>query len=91
MNYVKTVEMKSKATKVQMKPITFFAQTHSFIRSAFSNFQNNEKNNEKDLRSPWITGGIKHSSKPNQRLYFKFLKNRKNKNQIEQRNYKNVT
>ena len=28
----------------------------------------------KDIQSPWITSGIKKSSKPKQRLYDKFLK-----------------
>ena len=33
----------------------------------------------KDLKSPWITAGIKKSSKRKQRLYTKFLKNRNQK------------
>ena len=31
----------------------------------------------KDLKSPWITAGIKKSAKRKQRLYTKFLKNKK--------------
>ena len=33
----------------------------------------------KDLKSPWISAGIKKSSKRKQRLYTKFLKNRNQK------------
>ena len=44
---------------------------------------------EKDLRSPWITRGIKKSSKRKQKLYNKFLKNRNNKDEYEYKNYKN--
>ena len=35
----------------------------------------------KDLKSPWITGRIKKSSKQKQQLYTKFLKNRNQKNE----------
>ena len=44
---------------------------------------------EKDLHSPWITRGIKKSSKRKQKLYNKFLKNRNNQNEYEYKNYKN--
>ena len=37
----------------------------------------------KYLRSPWTTAGIKKSSKRNQRLYKKFLKNRNQKHETE--------
>ena len=37
----------------------------------------------KDFESPWITNGIKESSKRKQRLYKKFLKNRNEKNELE--------
>ena len=43
---------------------------------------------EKDLRSPWITRGIKKFSK--QKLYNKFLKNRNNQNEYEYKNYKKL-
>ena len=43
----------------------------------------------KDLKSPWITAGIKNSSKWKQRLYTKFLKNRNQKNEAEYQNYNN--
>ena len=36
-----------------------------------------------DLLSPWITNGIKKSSKQKQRLYDKFLKNWNEKNELE--------
>ena len=42
----------------------------------------------KDLKSPWITAGIKKSSKRKQQLYTKFLKNKKQKNETECKNYK---
>ena len=44
----------------------------------------------KDLKSPWITAGIKKSSKQKQRLYTKFLKNRNQKNETEYKNYKKL-
>ena len=42
----------------------------------------------KDLKSPWITAGIKKSSKRKQRLYTRFLKNQNQKNETEYKNYK---
>ena len=45
---------------------------------------------KKDLQSPWITRGIKKSSKRRQKLYIKFLKNRNSKNELEHRNYKKI-
>ena len=44
----------------------------------------------KDLKSPWITAGIKKSSKRKQRLYTRFLKNQNQKNETEYKNYKKV-
>ena len=44
----------------------------------------------KDLESPWITNGIKKSSKKKQRLYQKFLKTRTEKNKSEYKNYKKL-
>ena len=44
----------------------------------------------KDLKSPWITAGIKKSSKQRQRFYTKFLKNRNQKNETEYKNYKKL-
>ena len=44
----------------------------------------------KDLKSPWITAGIKKSSKRKQQLYTKFLKNRNQKNETEYKNYKKL-
>ena len=43
---------------------------------------------KKDLKSPWITTGIKKPSKCKQRLYKKFLKNRSSLNESEYKNYK---
>ena len=44
----------------------------------------------KDLQSPWLTRGIKKSSKRKQKLYIKFLKNRNSKNELEYKNYKKL-
>ena len=44
----------------------------------------------KDLQSPWITNGIKKSSKRKQRLYNKFLKNRSYENETNYKNYKKL-
>ena len=40
----------------------------------------------KDLKSPWITNGIKKLSKKKQSLYQKFLKKRTEKNKREYKN-----
>ena len=45
---------------------------------------------KKDLKNPWITTGIKKSSKCKQRLYEKFLKNRNSLNESEYKNYKKL-
>ena len=45
---------------------------------------------KKDLQSPWITRGIKKSSKRKQKLYVKFLKNRNSKSELEYKNYKKL-
>ena len=37
------------------------------------------KRKAKDLQNPWITNGVKKSSKHKQRLYDNFLKNRNEK------------
>ena len=44
----------------------------------------------KDLQSPWITNGIKKSSKWKQSLYEKFLKNRNEKSKLEYKTYKKL-
>ena len=44
----------------------------------------------KDLESPWITDGIKKSSKKKQRLYQKFLKKRTETNESEYKNYQKL-
>ena len=44
----------------------------------------------KDLQRPWITNGIRKSSKRKQRLYEKFLKNRNDKNELEYKTYKKL-
>ena len=45
---------------------------------------------KKDLQIPWITRGIKKSSKRKQELYIKFLKNRNSKSELEYKNYKKL-
>ena len=45
---------------------------------------------KKDLKNPWITTGIKKSSKRKQRLYEKFLKNQNSLNESEYKNYKKL-
>ena len=42
----------------------------------------------KEIQSPWITAGIKKSSKHMQWLYEKFLKCRSERNEDEYKNYK---
>ena len=44
----------------------------------------------KDIQSPWITTGIKKSSKHKQRLYEKFLKNRCKNAENAYKNYKHL-
>ena len=44
----------------------------------------------KDLRSPWITNGIRKSSKRKQRLFEKFLKNLNKTNKLEYKAYKEL-
>ena len=44
----------------------------------------------KDLNSPWITKGIKKSSKRKQHLYEKFLKNRTEKHELAYKTYKRL-
>ena len=44
----------------------------------------------KDLESPWITKGIKESSKKKRRLYSKFLKKRNEKTKKVYQDYKNL-
>ena len=45
---------------------------------------------KKDTQNPWITTGIKKSSKHNQRLYEKFLKTRCKEAENAYKNYKNL-
>ena len=42
----------------------------------------------KDIQNPWITAGIKKSSKRKQRLYEKFLNCKSERNEDEYKNYK---
>lgn len=45
---------------------------------------------QKGLNSPWITKGLKKSSKTKQKLYIKFLKTKKPENETNYKNYKNL-
>ena len=45
---------------------------------------------KKDLQNPWITRGIRKSSKRKQKLYVKVLKNRNRKSELEYKNYKKL-
>ena len=51
---------------------------------------NKMKIKTKDLESPWITKGIKKSSKKKQRLYLKFLKRRNEKTKKEYQDYQKL-
>ena len=51
---------------------------------------NKMKIKTKDLESPWITKGIKKSSKKKQRLYLKFLKKWNEKTKKEYQDYKKL-
>ena len=44
----------------------------------------------KDLNSPWVTKGIKKSSKWKQRLYEKFLKNCTEKHELAYKTYQRL-
>ena len=44
----------------------------------------------KDIESPWVTAGIKKSSKRKQQLYEKFLKHRNEKSEKLYKNYKRL-
>ena len=46
--------------------------------------------NKEDLKNPWVTRGIKKSSKRKQKLYVKFLNKRNSKNELEYRKYKKL-
>ena len=78
-------------------------KTHQDANEAYNNFistfctiydiffpMNKIKIKTKDLESPWITKGIKKSSKKKQRLYSKFLKKRNEKTKKEYQDYKKL-
>ena len=45
---------------------------------------------DKDIKSPWISKGLKKSLKTKQRLYIKFLKTKTLEDESKYKNYKNV-
>ena len=64
---------------------------HEFILLYDQYFpKQNIRINAKYLQSPWITRGIKKTSKPKQRLYVNSLKKINSKNEFEYRNYKKL-
>ena len=56
---------------------------YTFFLEQFLTLYDRDKKNQakkaKDLQNPWITNGVKKSSKHKQRLYDNFLKNRNEK------------
>ena len=78
-------------------------KTHQDAKEAYNNFistfctiydtffpMNKMKIKTKDFQSPWITKGIKKSSKKKQRLYLKFFKKRNEKTAKEYQDYKKL-
>ena len=45
---------------------------------------------DKDIKSPWISKGLKKSSKTKQRLYIKFLKTKTLEDESKHKNYKSL-
>ena len=45
---------------------------------------------EKDIKSPWITKGLKKSSKKKQKLYINFLKTKTLENEFKNKTYKSL-
>ena len=45
---------------------------------------------DKDIKSPWISKGLKKSSKTKQRLYIKFLKTKTLEDESKYKNYKSL-
>ena len=86
---LKLIGKKLKLCKIHVMPAhIFFRIVFNIIWYFFSTKKIKIK--AKDLQSPWITNGIKKSSKCKQRLYNKFLKNRSEKIETKYKNYKNL-
>ena len=78
-----------KPIRMQMK-LTIISYQH-FVQLMILFFPMNKMQiKTKDLESPWITKGIKKSSKKKQRLYSKFLKKRNEKTKKEYQDYKEL-
>ena len=45
---------------------------------------------DKDIKSPWITKGLKKSSKKKQKLYIKFLKTKTLEDEFKYKTYKSL-
>ena len=66
-----------------------FSDTFSMLYERnFPLKKHNIKN--KDLLTPWMTKGMKKSSKQKQRLYIKYLKNKTEASEHTYKNYKNL-
>ena len=77
-------------TEVSQKPDEAYKSFLNKFSDSYNTYlpKKQIKLKSKDLRSPWITDGIRKSSKRKQRLYEKFLKNRNKKNELEYKTYK---
>ena len=79
-------------TIAQNKPIEayeLFLKDFSVLYEAYFPLKK-EKIRSKDLKSPWITKGLKKSSKRKQKLYAKFFKKRSEKTEKDYLDYKKL-
>ena len=87
---MKLGRLKLKLFKIQTKPIKLFRKNLSLVLFDNSFLEKKIKIKNKDLQSPTIIRGIKRSSKCNQSLYEKFLKNPNKQNELECKSYKHL-
>ena len=88
-NYMKLIGRKLKRIKTLMKLTKFFYKKSDHYTITF--FQKKKiAISKKDLKGPWITTGIKKSSKRKQRLYKKNFLNRNSRNDSEYKNHKKL-
>ena len=81
-NIIKTQTIQTLHTEVSL---IYFIETYD---KYFSNVR--IKTKAKTIQNPWITKGIRKSSKKNQKLYEQFLKKRTPQNEHKYKNYKNL-
>ena len=88
-HFMSLTGLKYKIAKIHLNVINYFLK--KFL-SIYKNFFSRKKIKPKvkSIQSPWITSGIKRSSKRKQHLYEKFLKTRSQKSELEYKNYKNL-